>query len=477
MTRYRLDPTWRRPNAGQPGAGRLVIAGSPLRLFRLSPGGAHVIAQVEAGEAPTTAAVRQLLDRFVEAGALHPVPEPTDSPFTADDVTIVIPAFASLPTGQTTFWARSVSDIETDQPQIPEGGPAGRPVIVVDDASPTPLAGSTQSVTWLRHDTNRGPGAARNTGLTHVTTPLVAFVDTDVSLPAGWLEPLLAHFADDRVALVAPRVMSAPGPGRLAEYESRHSPLDLGDQPARIAAGTRVSYVPAAVLVCRTDALRELGGFDEGLRFGEDVDLLWRLTEAGYRARYEPASVVLHAPRSSWGELWRQRFGYGRSAAPLARRHRRALAPVRMSRWSAAVWVLVALRRPWLAIGVAAGTLVALQRKLGDVPARESARLVGLGHLAAGGQFARAITRVWWPIAVGLALVSRRARLPIVAAVVAPRLGEALRSRSSTPLADSPARLADEMAYGAGVWAGVIAERELGPLVPEFTTWPQRGGR
>ncbi len=473
MTRYRLDPTWRRPNAGQPDGGLLVIAGSPLRLFRLSPGGAHVIAQVEAGEAPTTAAVRQLLDRFVEAGALHPVPEPADSPFTVDDVTVVIPAFASLPTGLTGFWARFVSDIETNQPQIPEG----RPVIVVDDASPTPLAGTGHGVTWLRHDTNRGPGAARNTGLAHVTTPLVAFVDTDVSLTAGWLEPLLAHFADDRVALVAPRVRSAPGPGRLAEYESRHSPLDLGDQPARIAAGTRVSYVPAAALVCRTDALRELGGFDEGLRFGEDVDLLWRLTEAKYRARYEPASVVLHAPRSSWCGLWRQRFGYGRSAAPLAQRHRGALAPVRMSGWSAAVWVMVAMRRPWLAIGVAAGTLVALQRKLGDVPQRESARLVGLGHLAAGGQFARAITRVWWPVAAALALVSRRARLPIAMATVAPSLGEALRTRSSTPLADLPARLADEMAYGAGVWAGVIAEREIGPLVPEFTTWPQRGGR
>ncbi len=472
MTRYRLDQTWRRPNsgqpgAGQPGAGQLVIAGSPLRLFRLSPGGAHVIAQVEAGETPATAAVRQLLDRFVEAGALHPVPEPADSPFTADDVTVVIPAFASLPPGLNGFWAQ------------------GMGIIVVDDASPSPLAdpathpdaASTQSITWLRHDTNRGPGAARNTGLAHVTTPLVAFVDTDVGLPAGWLEPLLDHYADDRVALVAPRVASAPGPGRLAEYETRHSPLDLGDQPARIAAGTRVSYVPAAVLVCRTDVLRELGGFDEGLRFGEDVDLVWRLTEAGYRARYEPASVVLHAPRSSWGELWRQRFGYGRSAAPLARRHRGALAPVRMSGWSAAVWVLVALRRPWLAIGVAAGTLVALQRKLGDVPPRESARLVGLGHLAAGGQFARAITRVWWPVATALALVSRRARLPIAVAVVAPSLGEALRSRSLTPLADSPARLADEMAYGAGVWAGVVAERETGPLVPEFTTWPQRGGR
>ena len=37
-------------------------------------------------------------------------------------------------------------------------------------------------------------------------------------------------------------------------------------------------------------------------------------------------------------------------------------------------------------------------RKLDDVPAQESVRLAGLGHLYAGRQVASAITRVWWPV-------------------------------------------------------------------------------
>ena len=89
-TRYRLDSTWQRP-----GDGRTVIGGSPLRLFRLSPGGAHVIAQVEAGDPPATAAVTQLLDRFVDAGALHPAPVAGRGLFTADDVTVVMPCYAA----------------------------------------------------------------------------------------------------------------------------------------------------------------------------------------------------------------------------------------------------------------------------------------------------------------------------------------------------------------------------------------------
>jgi mycofactocin system glycosyltransferase len=448
--RVRTDPSWRRPT-GPPAEGKVVIAGSPLRLFRLSAGGAHVIAQAEAGEVPDTPSIRSLVDRFIDAGALHPLPE--GGPFTPDDVTVVLPAYGSLP--------------------LALGSPAldGLRTVMVDDTSAVPLI-APLPVTLVRRSVNGGPAAARNDGLDAVTTPLVAFVDADVTLPDGWLAPLLAHFADERVALVAPRVAGAPGAGALAAYEQRHSPLDLGPDPARIAAGTRVSYVPAAVLVCRASVLRELGGFDTTMRLGEDVDLVWRLTEAGHRCRYEPAVVALHEPRRTVCGLLGQRFGYGHSAASLAARHPGALAPVRMSGWSALAWGLLVLRRPVLAAGVAAGTTAALVRKLADVPPAEAIRLAGRGHLAAGRQLARAVTRVWWPIALLAALVRRRARGPVLAAFAAEAFAGAIGQRSLQPVLDAPLALADDAAYGAGVWAGAVAERRPGPLLPEFRNWP-----
>ena len=172
----------------------------------------------------------------------------------------------------------------------------------------------------------------------------MAFVDVDVTPSPGWLDRLLGHFADERVAAVAPRVMAAPASGAIARYELDHSPLDLGAQPARVAPGTRVSYVPAAALVARTAIIREVGGFDERLRTGEDVDLVWRLVGAGHRVRYEPAVVVTHDPRATWRAWAAQRIGYGASAAPLARRHPGAVAPVRVSGWTVAVWGLLAGR-------------------------------------------------------------------------------------------------------------------------------------
>jgi mycofactocin system glycosyltransferase len=440
VTTYALDATTHRPRDSN-----VVIGGSPLRLFRLSDAGVALFDDIAAGlDITPQGAAARLVDRLVDAGAIHP--HPTCGPFTAADVTVVVPAFV--------LGESALAEIVRCC-----AGVAG--VIAVDDASEPPVTAVAGSRV-LRLRTNAGPAVARNAGLGAVETPLVAFVDTDVRLERGWLGPLLGHFADDRVGLVAPRVASAPGAGPVAGYEQGHSPLDLGPEPGRIAPGTRLSYVPGAAIVVRTEALRAIDGFDRTLRFGEDVDAVWRLVEAGWRCRYEPASVVHHRPRGSWRALVAQRVAYGSSAAPLARRHPGALAPVRVSGWSGAAWGLLAAGQPIAALGVAGATTLALVRKLPGVPARESLRLAGLGHLQAGRLLADAGRRAWWPLLLAGSLVSRRVRA-ITAAVAVPAL-----------LSGGIPKLVDDLSYGAGLWKGVAAEREPGPLQPRFTSWPGR---
>ena len=440
MTSYTLDASTHRPAGSD-----VVIGGSPLRVFRLTTAGTAVYERIAGGEdiAPGPA-VDGLVDRLLDAGAIHP--RPATSPFTPADVTVVVPA---LVLGESAL------------AEIVRCCPGVAAVIAVDDASDPPVH-AVDGARVLRLRTNAGPAVARNAGLGAVATPLVAFVDTDVRLEPGWLDRLLGHFADPRVGLVAPRVASAPGRGPVANYEQGHSPLDLGPEPGRIAPGTRLGYVPAAALVVRTDALRQIGGFDRTLRFGEDVDAVWRLVEAGWRCRYDPASVVHHRPRGSWRGLVAQRVSYGSSAAPLARRHRGALAPVRVSGWSGGVWALVATGHPVVALAVAGATAAALVRKLPGVPASESLRLAGMGHLHAGRLLADAGRRAWWPLLVAGAAVPPRVRRVAAAAAVPALLGGGIP------------RLVDDLAYGVGLWKGVLAEREPGPLVPRFTSWPGR---
>lgn len=466
--RFVVDASWRRP-----GAGRTVVAGSPLRLFRLTPGGVLVAEALERG---TTLPIghQRLTERLLDAGAIHPVvvdtgagtPSTVTTPSVEpSDVTVVIPAHgagaaARLPTVVASCRAAGVHE-----------------VIVVDDASSPPLP-AVDGARTVRLSTNVGPGGARAAGLADVATSVVAFVDDDVDLPEGWLGGLLGHLDDPRVALVAPRVTASPtDSGMLADYERVRGPLDLGLAAARVAAGTRVSYVPAAVLVCRTEAVREIGSFDASLRFGEDVDLVWRLVEAGHRARYEPGVVVHHHVRGDLRSWLCQRAGYGSSAAPLARRHPGALAPVRMSGWSAATWACAATGTPAGAVAAAAvggGTAVALVRKVPDLPVAESLRLALTGHWHAGRSLASAIVRVWWPIALVAACVSRRARRVVIAAVVVPALVDGRGRPRRDRVRHVALRLLDDGAYGWGLWRGMVRERSLDAIRPAFGPWPPR---
>ena len=403
---FETDGSWQR-------FGRVVVAGSPLKLFRTSTRGEAVLDAIEAHEGVTRS---DLVDRLLDAGAIHPVASSSASSFTRHDVTVVTPQLG--------------------------GTVANDARITVDDRSMPPIENAT-----IRLLVNSGPAAARNAARPLVDTPLIAFVDADVSLDEQeWLRPLLAHFDDPRVGLAAPRVRGEKG-----------SPLDLGNEPALIRAGTRVSYVPGAVLVVRVEAFDSIGGFDEGLRFGEDVDFVWRIAEAGWRCRYEPSSTVWHEPRPTFSSRMRQHAGYGTSAAPLALRHPGALAPTRMNAWTTAVWALLALGHPVLALTTAAGSATALIPKLPSLPPSASLGLALRGHLFAAAQLAQAIRRVWWPIVVAGSLVSRRMRWIGLAAAVA--------NIRSTPT---------DLAYGWGVWKGMRRHRTWAPIVPSISSWPGR---
>ncbi|MFF3216072.1 mycofactocin biosynthesis glycosyltransferase MftF [Streptomyces sp. NPDC002886] len=440
MSAYVLSPD---PGLLRLAGGRVLLGGSPCRVLRLTAAGGRLadgwLAGSPVGDRP---AHRRLAARLVRAGLAHP--HPADSRLTPADVTVVVPVRDH---------ARALREL------LPAIGPVGR-VVVVDDGSAVPLDGAA-----VRHATARGPAAARNSGWRLASTELVAFLDADVRPEPGWLEPLLRQFEDPDVHAAAPRVRSAPGPSVRERYEEHRSPLDLGPLPSAVRPGTRVPFVPSAALVVRTRVLGTHGGFAEEMRFGEDVDLVWRIAEGG-EVRYVPESVVHHAPRSTWGAWARQRFGYGTSAAPLSLRHGAAVAPVRMSPWSALSWAAVLAGRPLAGLAVAAGTAALLPRKLSPsgVPAGVSLSLAMRGHAGAGGQLAEVAGRVWWPVLAA----HPRGRM-LLAAACARHLVSWYRVRPDLdPVRWTALRTADDLAYGAGVWWGALRGRTTGPLRPDL---------
>jgi mycofactocin system glycosyltransferase len=436
------------------------VGGSPLRIVTLSDAGAAVVeAWLEGTPLASVNSARGLARRLLDAGMVHPVVRPTDTP---PPVTIVVPA------------KDDADDLARLLPTI------GFPTVVVDDASDDVASiervATAHRARMVRREDNGGPGTARMTGLVVVDTELVVFVDADVELPAGWWHALAPHFDDPAVVAVAPRVVSPPGPSLRERYESAHSPLDLGPEPANVAPLRRVAYVPTAVFAARVEAIQSIGGFDPALRVGEDVDLVWRLAGEGGTIRYAPEVEVRHRPRATWLGLARQRMQYGGSAVDLAERHGSLVAPARCSRWSLVAWGAAAVGHPLVGIGVAAGSSTALAGKLSALPdaKREALRIAGWGHLQAGRGLAIATSRVWWPLAMPLARF-RRLRPAVGAAMLAPAAWQWWKGvRPADPVRSIVLRVADDMAYGLGVWRRVISRRNVRALRPDLTEWPGR---
>ena len=455
-----------------------LAGGAPYRVITVTTRGAEMLRDLLAGSpVHRELAVDEFLNKLQSAGLLlAPTPPPTDHL----GVTVVIPA-RSAPEPLLALLHRLPADI---------------PVIIVDDGSPEPLSTLRQlrsGVRVLRHNRSRGPAAARNAGAAQVLTPWIAFLDADTMPDENWIAELkgrikaLGDIETNRVPIVlaAPRIYPLRGTGLGAWFEERVCALDLGDTPSDVGIGKTVSYVPSAAMLVDTAAFREVGGFNETMVVGEDVDLVWRLATHG-RIRYLPDVRVGHRPRGSLFAALDRRRVYGSSAADLGRRHPGALRHVDVSIWSFGPWLLAIVVHPLVGLAAAGLTTAIAPWGMGDLSAKHARRLAAQGHLRAGGGLGRWLIRPMLPATVVAGLLAPRLgkRLFVAAAaglgyLVVLDVRSAREKGASTPdvirlAAESLiARTLDDAAYSIGVWQGVFARRTLEPVLPRVRDLPR----
>lgn len=445
------------------------FGGSPARIFRLTPAGRVAWTELRTGPVASRAA-GVLARRLTDAGLAHPrPPEPTRAP----DVTVVVPVY-----GRVDKLVHCLAAVAAD----------GHRIVLVDDASRDPDAVAAAAERFdarlVVRSTNGGPSAARNTGLAACDTELVAFVDSDCVVPPHWIGELARHFADPLVAAVAPRIVPVSPDSWAGRYTRATFGLDLGDTPAPVAPDTRVAWAPTAALVLRRAALtavaRDGAVLDPTLAVaGEDVDLVWRLNQAGWRLRYDPTVHVRHLEPETWQGLLHRRFRYGTAAAPLSLRHPGRVPPLVLFPWPTVTAAAALARRPALTAAAYAcsviATRLAIRRRRQADPG--SARVMLDAAYQTWQGIGRYGTQYALPLLALAALPGGRRRLGRRAAVASlvcgPALAEWARGRARhrdtlDPLRFLLARLADDIAYGAGVWAGSVAHRTAGALLPQI---------
>ncbi len=179
-------------------------------------------------------------------------------------------------------------------------------VIAVDDASTDETAAVLDrerergdlNLTAHRLTQGTGPAAARNAGWRAVTAPLVAFTDDDCRAAPDWLEAGLRRLDESPGAFVQGRTEPDPSQAHLAGAFSRTMSVDrLGP------------WFQTCNIFYPRDLLEAVGGFDDGLRTGEDADLAWRVIETGAAPAFAPGARVLHAVNRI-GPLGKLRVGW-----------------------------------------------------------------------------------------------------------------------------------------------------------------------
>lgn len=165
--------------------------------------------------------------------------------------------------------------------------PSVERVIVVDDASPTPLKeiNAGGRVHWIRHVTNRGICAVRNSGLAEVRTRYVAFLDDDDCLPPDAYLPLLEALskamggsAPIGAAVGSVQVLQD---GRISQHRvpPNSRPGEIWGLDAHLLSEPGHSFACKQSAVYPTDFLRGLGGWNEALRSRSQTELFFRICQ------------------------------------------------------------------------------------------------------------------------------------------------------------------------------------------------------
>jgi GT2 family glycosyltransferase len=198
-----------------------------------------------------------------------------------------------------------------------EDGDSCTGIVVVSNGAGDVAVPDDQRVRLVVAPENLGVPGGRDLGLSHCSSPIVGFLDDDAVAGAGASQRVVDEFArSPELGAVSLRLIDESGASAR-----RHVPRPRGTSPE--TSGEVALFLGGASAV-RVEAYRSVGGYFTDLFYGhEEVELSWRLVDAGWSIRYLADVIVFH-PRtdigrhaSGWRLTGRNRVWVARRTLPL----------------------------------------------------------------------------------------------------------------------------------------------------------------
>lgn len=212
-------------------------------------------------------------------------------------------------------------------------GQGAAEIIVVDNGSAAPLdalAVRYPDVRFLCEPTP-GPGPARNLGVLHATSDVLAFIDADCRAEAGWIAAGVAALAQSAGVVGGDVQIDVVNPARLTPLEAYESVFAYRQQLYIKKHG----YSGTGNLMVRRDVLARVGPF-AGIGVAEDADWGRRAAALGHPATYVPEMIVYHPARADYLQIeskWRRHIAHDRAV--------RGQGAVAALKWEVRRWVIL----------------------------------------------------------------------------------------------------------------------------------------
>ena len=199
-------------------------------------------------------------------------------------------------------------------------------VLIVEDGSVKPckdVCDKYASILDLHYyaKENSGPGQSRNYGTERANGEYVIILDSDVVLPAGYLQAVEDELKQNPCEAFGGPDATHPSftPIQKAISYSMTSFFTTGG--IRGGKAKLDKFYPRSFnMGIRRDVYLQLSGFTK-MRFGEDIDFSYRIVEAGFMPRLFPEAWVWHKRRTDFRKFFRQVYNSGIARINLEKRH------------------------------------------------------------------------------------------------------------------------------------------------------------
>ncbi|MBE0662934.1 MAG: glycosyltransferase family 2 protein [Bacteroidales bacterium] len=187
-------------------------------------------------------------------------------------------------------------------------------IIIADNASSDDsvefLTANFPEIRIIQNETNGGFAKGYNDALSQVNSEYYVLLNSDIEVTANWIKPVIDLMEKDRQ-------IAACQPKLLAFYKRSHFEYagaaggfidrfgypfcrgrifqEIEEDRGQYDNEAEVFWATGACLFVRAELYHRFGGFDNDFfAHMEEIDLCWRLKNAGYKIMYCPDAVVYH---------------------------------------------------------------------------------------------------------------------------------------------------------------------------------------